>query len=117
MEEKKRIAFSKFGDWNVTVREDSTSDLITAMQEVETMLGDGTEEQPPMPTNEELSDLKTSTEPVDQHNIPKKLTCEHENYWVNIVKKEGPNKGKHFKSCKDCKTFIEFTDEALTNAQ
>lgn len=37
--------------------------------------------------------------------------CKHTDFWVNTVKKEGPNKGKEFKSCKSCKKFLGWHTE------
>lgn len=45
-------------------------------------------------------------EPVTDPN-----TCSHPDFLVNTVKKEGPNKGKKFKSCKACKRFIGWYTE------
>lgn len=39
--------------------------------------------------------------------------CEHTDFWINEVKKEGANKGKKFKSCKKCKKFLGWHTEEI----
>jgi len=34
--------------------------------------------------------------------------CAHQSYKVAVVKKDGPNQGKQFKSCNNCKKFLGF---------
>ncbi len=36
--------------------------------------------------------------------------CKHELYKIFQVKKEGPNKGRHFKSCTTCRAFVGWVD-------
>ena len=48
--------------------------------------------------------------PIDDaiDTFQERAECPHTEFWVNTVKKEGPNKGKEFKSCKKCKKFLGF---------
>lgn len=55
--------------------------------------------------------------PTENKPEPKtaSVACLHQDgYYVNQVKKEGENQGRHFKTCKKCKKFLGFTQEELT---
>lgn len=54
------------------------------------------------------SQSTASDEPFTREPVANPDTCDHPDFWVNTVKKEGPNKGKEFKSCKKCKSFLGF---------
>lgn len=45
------------------------------------------------------NDEEVTREKTNEH-------CEHTFFWINEVKKDGPNKGKKFKSCKECREFL-----------
>ena len=58
---------------------------------------------------------KTYVEPVvSQTPSEEEVDEDTEDYWVREVKKEGPNKGKHFKVGKDSGKFMGWTTKPLT---
>lgn len=59
----------------------------------------------------------TKEEKPEQKVEVDKDSCPHEHTAVREVKKEGPNKGKKFKACLDCKSFLGWHTEASPSAQ
>lgn len=93
------VAWKEINGWNVTVRADSIEELLAGVDKVKVGFGGKAVASQEKESNEEAGCAE----------------CGNLDYWVNLVKKEGPNKGKHFKTCKKCGNFLGWTEEPLTN--
>jgi len=98
------------------VRSDDWQTFLDAKSNIiDMLLGDVTpDEEPPPPIEEPIStSVSTPIAAIKDKVCPK---CGEADYWVNLVKKEGENKGRHFKVCKnkDCGEFLGFTTEPLS---
>lgn len=64
--------------------------------------------------HDNLENNTTAPSTTPQVHVEEPVEEEPKEYWVNIVKKESPNKGRHFKSEKGTGKFLGWTDEPLT---
>lgn len=57
-------------------------------------------------TADEIVKAEAKVQPVQETS-----ECLHETFKVLQVNKEGPNKGKYFKSCENCKKFLGWSEK------